>query len=94
MDGKPQLLDKHLITTCKKISFEDRSMIMLLHKNMKSGDPIADDAVRSSSTGAESLTSKSIRAFYTPAKLSETKDRKSTRLNSSHLDLSRMPSSA
>jgi hypothetical protein len=71
MDGKPQRMDKHLISTSKKINYQDRSSVMMDNKKKKSGASNTNDEVKSTSASIESYASKSIRAFYTPARLSE-----------------------
>ena len=37
MDGKPQKMNKHLISICTLINHDDRASVMLCSKKMKSG---------------------------------------------------------
>jgi len=74
MIGKPQRMMKHLITVCKKNSFEDRASIMEVEKDKSSVSSLSttsDETGSSSSRKKQKSNQKSIKAFYNPVKLSE-----------------------
>ena len=73
MIGRPQRMMKHLISVCKKISFEDRAMIMEVKEDKSS---VSSPSTTSGETTAavekkQKSNMKSIKAFYKPVKLSE-----------------------
>ena len=78
MIGKPQRMMKHLITVCKKKSFENRASLMDLMKDKSSVSSLSgcDQSVTSDETTAavdkkQKSNMKSNKAFYKPVKLSK-----------------------
>ena len=70
MIGKPQRMIKHLISVCKKNSFEDRAMIMEVKEDKSS---VSSQSATSGETTAavekkQKSNMKSIKAFYKPVK--------------------------
>ena len=69
------------------------SMVACSSNNLEEGNETIDTAEASNEASQETSTAKYIFMFIGDG-MSYPQDRKSTRLNSSHLKLSRMPSSA